>query len=98
MKGKIATIQFARWECNVFKRYYDQGRIALQLTTVTGEPVATATINLPEQPLAKDEVFIKDWSENEVMYYALHKAGVVGTILDEIPTGFVKAYRVKLLM
>ena len=51
---------------------YANGRIAL-LTWATDpevgypEPLFTATVNLPEQSCGPDEVWVKDWSENEGM-------------------------------
>lgn len=57
---------------------YDNGRVALQLADAeTGEPIAKATVNIPEIEIAADEAFIKNWSENEGMLEALIEAGLV---------------------
>ncbi len=62
-------VTFRGWRCRVERATYGHtDRIALPLYDATdGEPVAVATINLPELALAADEVVIKDYSENEGM-------------------------------
>lgn len=45
---------------------YSNGRLAIRaIDCDTGEPIATLTVNLPDVPLAPDEVLIKDYGENE---------------------------------
>jgi hypothetical protein len=71
-------VQFGEWACDLVPERYENGRIRLRLRdSDDGESVATATINVPEEPLAKDEVIVKDYSENEGMLDALVRAGVV---------------------
>jgi len=73
-------VRFAGLECGVECRQYPNGRVALQLVTYENgypEPVARATINLPECDLAENEVIIKDYSENHGMLDALVDAGIV---------------------
>ena len=43
----------------------------------TGEQVGVATVNLPDVEAGRNEVFIKNYSENEGMLKALVAAGVV---------------------
>lgn len=50
----------------------------------------TITVNIPEESLKWDEVFIKNWSENEGILEALIDSRIVEKI-GEVPTGFVKA-------
>ncbi len=69
-------VHFQSWTCRVQQASYDNGRIALRLVDEEG-PVATATVNLPEEPLAADEVAIKTYSENEGMLESLLDAGIV---------------------
>lgn len=92
------TVQFRNWTCNVNVARYSNGRLALQLVSAVedlsddlfiGSPIATATINLPDDAQAENEVFIKDYSENEGMYDALFDAGYVGEITREVSSGFV---------
>jgi len=55
-----------------------------------GFPVATATINLVEEKIDKDKVFIKDYSENKGMTEALITAGNIHRgIHGTVKSGFV---------
>lgn len=71
--------------------YLNNGRIALELVDAeTGEPMAKATMNIPEAKLAADEVLIKDYSENAGMVKTLIEGGVIEpTPLQSFNTGFV---------
>ena len=62
---------------------------ALSLVDEEG-PVATATVNLPDVPLGKNQVLIKNWSENEGMLDALVAAGVVKPTGETVRSGFVE--------
>jgi len=95
---KGQRIQFKKWDCELVRRQYQNGRVALELVAwqnvpeqdiFEGEPVATCTVNLPQYPLAKDEVLIKDYSENEGMLQTLLDAGVVELAGRTVKTGFV---------
>lgn len=87
-------VQFRGWRCRVERASYGHtDRIALTLSDVEdGEPVAVATINLPELALAADEVVIKDYSENEGMLATLVTAGVISAPLRAIPLQYVTVY------
>jgi hypothetical protein len=83
----------------VKEKYYINKRIALRLVSIfDGVPVTTATVNLPNEPLGPDEVFIKDWSENRGLYEILHVAGVVGDVIERVPAGFLMAKKVKVFI
>ena len=84
----MAIVHFKHWTCNVVKRYYSNGRIALQLIQ-DGEPIAVATVNLPDIKLKKDEAIIKDYSENEGMLMALKNAGLIKKEIGTVQSGFV---------
>lgn len=62
---------------SVRKEYYDNGRVALILNDENGEQYCIATINIPEQILAPNEVIIKDYSENKGVLKALIDAKIV---------------------
>jgi hypothetical protein len=96
----IYKLKFKKWNCIVEKtNYRSNDRIALKLTDIsTGEAVATATINLPDQYLEKDEVIIKDYSENEGMYNALVAAGYISKKIRIIQGNFVSFYVCKILI
>ena len=83
----MTEVSFQGWASRVQKAQYENGRTALQLVDAQdGEPVATATINLPDEPLAEGEVFVKDYSKNRGIKSALTLAGIIE------PTGrFAKA-------
>lgn len=76
---------------------YRDGSTALILLDREGEQLGVATVALDEKP-ARGNVFIKDWSENSGLLAALQRAGVVGPVVREVPTGFVTAYEAPLLI
>ena len=79
------------------KQKYANGRIALILNDKTGQ-VACATCNLPDVLLGPGEVLIKTWSENEYMLPFLLQNQLVYDLARDVPTGYVKARVVKLLV
>ena len=71
-------------------RYVDNDRLAIMLYDYeTHEMIAKSTVNVPEEELNKDEVVIKNYSENEGMLVALRNAGIVEGVVREIRLGFV---------
>lgn len=81
--------------------YQSNGRPALEIVDESEgfkETVAIATVNLPDEPLESDEVFIKDWSENEGVLNDLIEMGVISEPISSVQTGFCVAYKCKLLM
>lgn len=68
---------------------YSNGRLALRLFAVIGEPVATATVNIPEADLADGEILVKDYSENEGMLAFLEENGLVEDTGRVISSGYV---------
>ena len=88
--------KFNIWDCEIVKHKYSNGRTALQLVSAVdvddvykGEPIATATVNIPEMDLKENEVIIKDYSENEGMLEALVAAGIVVPTGRFVDSGFV---------
>ena len=73
--------------------HYANGRKAIQaLIPETGEPYATLTVNLPEQPLGDDFIIVKGWSENQGAVDTLRAAYIIeGDPVRFIKTGFVQA-------
>lgn len=87
----MTRVHFRHWVCLIQKCEYGNGRMALKLVDAEdGSPIATATVNLPDQPLGKNRVAIKDWSENEGMLKALIEAGVVKSTGQTIRSGYVE--------
>ena len=69
-------VKFKDWDCYVQKTKYFDGNTALVLIDQEDStPVAVATINHPL--LEKNEVGIKNYSENTGMLEALEDAGIV---------------------
>ena len=82
-------VTFLNYNCVVLFERYRNNRIALTLVDEdNGEPVATATTNLPDISLDEDEVIIKNYSENEGILQVLIKANIVKS-----PERFVDAGR-----
>lgn len=92
-------MKYKKWEVELIVGKYNNGRIALQLIdTEDGIPVATCTVNLPEEELEEDETFIKNWSENKGMLDWLKTQEIVKEVVGHAKTGFVQAPKVKLNM
>jgi len=71
-------IKFKQWECIAALGYYNNGRKAITIyDEQTTEPVATATVNLPLSDCKDDEIFVKNYSENEGMTDALIEYGFI---------------------
>jgi hypothetical protein len=90
-------VKFLDYDCIVEIGQYPNGRIAIQLIDAEDrQPVTTATVNLPDQPLEADMVAIKNYSENEGIEDALLEAGVLVKKLCNVVTGFasVPVYRI----
>lgn len=77
------------WTCRLtFHTYANNGRLCLRLQDwETGEPIAAATINLPDVKLEGREIAIKDYSENQGMVEALISAGVIARPHAEVQIG-----------
>lgn len=87
---KETIIKFKCWNCKLIWKVYGNDRIALKLVDVVdGSPVATATVNIPEEKLLSGETLIKDYSENEGMLDALVEAGIVEDTGRKVKSGYV---------
>ncbi|MEI8194279.1 MAG: hypothetical protein WCI73_00055 [Phycisphaerae bacterium] len=92
-------VKFREWDCVLKELRYTNGRTALTLLDAqTRDSVACATVNLPDRALGPNEVFIKDWSENEGMLTALEAAGVVRPTGEMVQSGFVAIPKCELLI
>jgi hypothetical protein len=93
----MKLVRFKDWDCVVEKCHYGNGRPALVLNDARdGEQIAVGTVNLPDVPAGPNEVFIKDYSENEGMLAALEAAGVVKSTGASVRSGFVTVPRAEL--
>ena len=101
---KTHIVKFKEWECILKFGEYSNGRTAIQLVSNDeyNEPIATATVNLPDQAVMQStgnkNVFIKNYSENEGMLNCLVDAGIVSTPIAIVTSGFVDVPLCKLLV
>ena len=93
-------VEFQGWMCNInISKYRNNDRTAIELTELgTGEPVAIATVNIPEENIEADEVIIKSYSENQGMYEALLTSGFISPSIRTIKSGWVLLHICKLLI
>lgn len=92
------TIQLFGEECSIVKSRYSNNRIALQAYDSIGIPMATLTVNLPEEDIKNDEVAIKDYAENQGVLNVLKQQKVVGETIRYVNSGFVSIPICKLLI
>ena len=72
------NIKFRNYNCRLHLRRYANNRPALVLNDAeTNEPIATASVNLIDEPISLNEIAIKDYSENEGMFKALVGFGLI---------------------
>lgn len=96
--GPQHEVEFKGYKCVLDFGTYMNGNVAIQLIEKsTGEPVAVATIN-PTEQLPKDEVIIKDYSENEGMVEALVNAGIIELTGKKYNLPYAKAPMAKIVV
>jgi hypothetical protein len=78
----MLKVTFQGIETTLAYKTYNNGRLAILLTTKTGEIYAKVTTNLPEIPLGDNEILIKDYSENEGMMDAFVEEGLVEKVIS----------------
>jgi hypothetical protein len=92
-------VRFQSFNCIVEVLEYPNGRKALELIDAkTGELVLVATTNLPNVPMASDEVAIKNYSENEGVLDVLIKAQIISQPQRYEQNGYITAPICKLLI
>lgn len=92
------NIHFQNYDCSLHFDRYAGGAVAIRLHSATVGPIATATVNIPGTVLDKDEVVIKDYSENAGILQSLVEAGVVARTDRTVRAGFALANICKLLI
>lgn len=86
--GKPITVDFQGFECHVVMERYQSGGLSLRLIDAADPcPVCRATSNLIDSRPAKDEVFIKNYGENEGVFQVLTEAGLLIDTGKTIETG-----------
>ena len=92
-------ISFWGNKCKVHIAQYSNKRIALELLDINDNTsIAIATVNLPNIDLQKDEVAIKNYSENEGILDILINAEIISKPLYSVKSGFIDIPICKLLM
>lgn len=94
---KEIKVKFNGVTCTVEKHIYGNDRTALVLMN-GGQVYAKATVNLPDEQIDDDKVFIKDYSENEGMMNALVKAKIVKPTGRMVELEYVTVPEAKLLI
>lgn len=96
------TVHFGPYECECYRTNYPAGgATALYLVEkASDEPIATATVNVPEanHQMGIGAILIKDWSENSGMMHALEAAGIAADTGRRVPTGFTEAKIARMLL
>jgi hypothetical protein len=93
------VVKFKRWTGVIDKGEYGNGRVALSLVNPkNGEYIAVASVNVPEEKLAKDEVIIKNYSENQGILDVLVAAGIVSKPIRTVDVGMTTAPVCKILI
>lgn len=86
-------IKFKQWNCSLETGMYKDGNVALKLIgtdlPIYDNLVAKASVNLPG--LLKEEIAIKDWSENEGMYETLLNAEAITPAHRYEKSGFIES-------
>lgn len=104
MNTSNEEVQFNEWKCFLSLGYYSNKRLAIELVSAEdnpdkdlylGEPIAIATVNVPEAILNPNEIIIKNYSENEGILECLQKAGYISNSVKKISTGFVTCHVVE---
>ena len=97
-KNNNQSITFLGFKCRIEMGQYSNGRPALELVEIgTDEPVLVATANMPFEPLMKDEVIIKNYSENEGILEVLIAAKVISQPIRFASTGWTSSPVCKLV-
>jgi len=91
---RVGRVVFKDWVCeSVPHRYANNGRLALRLIEwQSGEPIATATVNVPDVDIEDDEIIVKDYNENEGMLDALKRVMVIEDVTVPCSVGYAIAH------
>jgi hypothetical protein len=91
-------LKYKGWTVNVHFAVYGNGRHAIKLDSRTDIPIAVASVNVADtDECGDDEVYVKDYSENEGMAQWLADNGIIEpSVIGSVPSGFVVISRYKL--
>ena len=91
-------VKFKEWNCITQGAYYSNGNKAIKLVDAEdGDLITTATVNMVEEKIDNDTVFIKDYAENSGMTETLINADIIkASIINSVKTGYVTVESFKL--
>lgn len=103
MNKNIVTLK--DYDCSViFASYQNNNQIAMRLVAastrndcIIGEPIATATLCVPEFECEPEHTLIKDYNENEGVFEALIKSGHIIDTGKRLKYGDYILYYVKVV-
>lgn len=82
---------------SIKKAEYSNGRIAMRIMDNYGQPITTATINIPNEVCPEGHAFIKDYSENEGVLAFLVAKKITSKSISTVNSGWLTAHLVKVL-
>lgn len=101
-----APLRWKDWDVHVVAGTYPNGRIALELQSAItdvarqlfeGARITVATVNIPQHAIEPEDVFVKDYNENEGMADWLVEHGFIEEwAQDSAQTGHVEVYSYQL--
>lgn len=81
----------AKFRLEFQKHEYQNGRVAISMRNLeSGEHFMVLTLNNDEHPLAEDEVFVKNYSENEPWIKAIYDTGYFEDTEQTVEMGLVQ--------
>lgn len=85
------VVNYREWECHTVIGQYGNNNTAIELvSTEDGSPIATATVNTGVV-YPQNWVVVREQEGSNKMALALFEAGVVGDLIEIVPTGYTKA-------
>lgn len=99
MKSITINMPFNTYEnCELhWAKYNNNNRPALRIFLPTGEPLLTASVNVPEANIPEDHILIKDWSENAGILDELIRHNIVENTHNIVSCGFAVAHLCKII-
>lgn len=80
---------YASYDVYLKKGFYANGRIAIKAFDFEGAPAFVATVNVPEEDIGNDEMFIKDYAENQGVLAFLRENHIVTDLVRYVKSGYV---------
>ena len=89
----LGNVHFEGWDCIAQLHYYANGRAAIKLIDRNNaDPIAIATVNIPEVQLQRGHVLVKQTGIYASIPAELQRAGIIGEAVREYDAGMVAGY------